>query len=114
MKKPVCRPVSVNDALTGQRLRIASEVAEPEPLKRGQNRVIPLSAGAQLCTPIRGAWHRADGMTLYVDGPTPLALRTAVEEGRTAEEVWFGAQPAGISEVEVEHSRSEVTLLLAA
>lgn len=54
-----------------------------------------------------GCWPQGTKLTAYVAGTMPPALRTAVEEGRTAEEEWFGAIPAGIQEIDLSECRYE-------
>ena len=90
------RPVSLQDARTGKRLRLAA-----------------LPPGAALVEPILGYCYQAGHLTVYVSGTMPLALRTAHEEGRTAAEMWLVAElPAGIREIVVTDERKTFQLLL--
>ncbi|WP_400194084.1 hypothetical protein [Hymenobacter sp. B81] len=104
------RPISVTDALTGKQIRLT---AEPTDATGTRRRMVMLQPGALLCLPILGYWPRPTGFTVYVAGTTPASLRTAVEEGRTSEEVLFGDISAGIQEIELEDCRSQVRLLPA-
>jgi hypothetical protein len=54
------KPVSLTDARTGNRLRVAE-----------------LPRGAALVEPILGYCYQAGHLTVYVNGSMPLALRTA-------------------------------------
>ena len=90
------KPVSLTDARTGKRLRLAA-----------------LPAGAALVEPILGYCYQAGHLTVYVNGSMPLDLRTAHEEGHTAAEMWLvDPRPAGIREIVVTDCRREFALLL--
>ena len=89
------RPISVYDAVTHQRLRLTS-----------------LPAGAQLCTDILGYYRHPEGLTAYTHGTTPPALRTAVEEGRTADEVLLADISGGIQEINLADCRYQFKVLL--
>jgi hypothetical protein len=54
---------------------------------------------------VLGYWHQGEKLTAYVAGTMPPNLRTAVEEGRTHEEHWFGEVPAGIAEIDLSECR---------
>ena len=64
-------------------------------------KLIPLGAPLD----VLGCWPQGDKLTAYVAGTMPPALRTAVEEGRTHEEEWFGPVPAGIQEIDLSECR---------
>jgi len=66
-------------------------------------RLIPLGQPLDVV----GCWPQGEKLTAYVAGTMPAALRTAVEEGRTAEEEWFGPVPAGIQEIDLSDCRYE-------
>ena len=90
------RPVSLKDARTGKRVRLAA-----------------LPPGAALVEPILGYCYQAGHLTVYVNGSMPLALRTAHEEGHTAAEMWLvDPLPAGIREIVVTDERKTFQLLL--
>lgn len=89
-----CRPISILDAMSGKRLRIAQ-----------------LAAGSLLCAPILGYWHRPDGLTVYVAGTTPPHLRSAAEQGREAEEVLLAPLAGGLQEIELEDCRAQFRVL---
>jgi hypothetical protein len=99
MKKPLCRPVSLKNALNGKRIRL--------------NMLTPGAAIVPACAfmPILGCWFRQVGtqsrLTVYVNGTMPLALRTAAELHRTEEETWLAEQPDGIREIDVTDCRGE-------
>ncbi|HEX8506520.1 MAG TPA: hypothetical protein VF630_14230 [Hymenobacter sp.] len=93
MRKPV---VFLKDARTGKRVRVQS-----------------LPQGAALVQPILGYCHQAGHFTVYVNGSTPLDLRSAHEQGRTRDEVWLVATPpAGIREIDWTDCRQDFQLLL--
>jgi hypothetical protein len=104
MKELRCRPVSLTDARTGQRVRVSA--------------FAPGAALVPVCKPlpILGYWPRRVGdrtrLSVYVPGTMPLALRTAVEEGRTGEETWLTATKGGIQEIDLTDSREAFELLL--
>jgi hypothetical protein len=89
-------PVSLRDARTGRRVRVQS-----------------LPAGAALVEPILGYCYQAGHFTVYVNGSMPLAMRSAHEQGRTADEVWLVEPlPAGIREIDWTDDRRNFQLLL--
>lgn len=100
MKTPLCKPVSIKDAITGKRLRLTR-------FERGSALVALTSeCPPQLLAPqpVLGYWHRPEpyGMHVYVPGTMPAALRTAAEEACTAQEVLLvNALPAGIREIDL-------------
>lgn len=62
--------------------------------------------------PILGYTYQAGHLTVYVSGTTPLALRTAVEQGRTDQEAWLVDElPQGIREIDLTDCRREFSLL---
>lgn len=95
--------VSLTDAATGKRVRVSS-----------------LAPGAALVpvpqpAPILGYTYQAGHLTVYVRGTTPLHLRAALEEGRTAHEAWLVDElPPGIQEIDLTDCRREFLLLKAA
>jgi hypothetical protein len=92
----VPRPVSLKDARTGKRVRLAE-----------------LPVGAALVEPILGYYRQHGHLTVYVSGTMPLALRTAHEEGHTAAEMWLVTLlPAGIREIVVTDDHKTFQLLL--
>ena len=95
-------PVFVTNARTGRRVRVTS-----------------LAPGAALVpapVPILGYCSPEAGhLTVYVSGTTPLALRSAAEEGQTQHEAWLVDKlPAGIQEIDLTDCRREFRLLNAA
>lgn len=95
--------VSLTDAATGKRVRVSAfapgdallPVPQPEP--------------------ILGYTYRAGHLTVYVAGPTPLAMRSAFEDGCTEDETWLVEErPAGIQEIDLTDCRSEFSLRKAA
>ncbi len=94
--------ISLTDARTGKRVRVAEfrpgDALVPAPL------------------PILGYAHQpGGGLTVYVNGSMPLAMRTAQEEGRTDQEAWLVAElPAGIREIDLADCRREFHLQQAA
>ncbi|WP_201980398.1 hypothetical protein [Hymenobacter rubidus] len=93
---PFAPPVSLTDARTGKRVRVAE-----------------LPQGAALVEPILGYCYQAGHLTVYVNGSMPLNLRTAHEEGHTGAEMWLVDQlPAGIREIVVTDDRRTFQLLL--
>jgi len=75
-------------------------------------RVASLAPGTRLIPllpplDVVGCWPQGDKLTAYVVGTMPAELRTAAEEGRTHEEEWFGAIPAGIAEIDLSECRYE-------
>ena len=90
------KPVSLTDARTGKRVRLAE-----------------LPPGAALVEPILGYCYQAGHLTVYVNGSMPLDLRTAAEQGHTAAEMWLVKPlPAGIREIVVTDCRRDFQLLL--
>lgn len=108
MLKPLCRPISVQDAYTGKRIRIAH-------FERGA----ALCALTQECPPqllapqpILGYWLRPARLNVYVAGTMPAQWRTAAEQGCTQQEVLLEALPAGIQEIDLTDCRREYRVLL--
>ena len=65
--------------------------------------------------PILGYTYKAGHLTVYVSGTTPLALRSAVEDGHTDQEAWLVDElPQGIREIDLTDCRREFSLLKAA
>lgn len=94
-------PVSLTDARTGRRVRIAS---------------LPLGA-ALVATPqpILGYSYQHGHLSVYVNGPMPPALRTAQEPDFAGQEWLFVDElPAGIQEIDWTDCRHEFALLLPA
>ena len=95
--------VSLTDAVTGKRVRVSA-----------------LAPGAALVPvpqpePILGYTYKSGHLTVYVSGTTPLAMRSALEEGRTAHEAWLVDElPEGIKEIDLTDCRREFRLLNAA
>jgi hypothetical protein len=94
--------LSLQDARTGKRVRVAAFqpgdalVAQPQPI-------------LGYCYTTENNW------TVYVAGPMPPHLRTAVEEGHTEREVLLVAElPAGIQEITLPDHRREFRLQQAA
>ncbi|MDO7849199.1 hypothetical protein Q5H92_22740 [Hymenobacter sp. M29] len=114
MKKPVCQPVSLISAFTGRRVRVAPQAVAPTPGSKAC-RVIALQPGAALVLApllIVGCWWRPDGgLTVYVNGTMPLAMRSAVEQNATHAEQWLTAAPGGIREIDLTDCREEFHLL---
>jgi len=96
------RPISLTDAVTGKRVRVAAfqpgDALVPAPL------------------PILGyVPHAEHGWTVYVNGTMPPAMRAAVEDGHTDQEVLLVAElPAGIREITLPDHRREFSLKQAA
>ncbi len=114
MKKPFCHIVSLTDARSGKRVRVAPHSVKPTAGSRACH-VVQLRPGAALVPaplPILGCWFRADGgLTVYVSGTMPLALRTAAEEGQAHQEQWLTAVAGGIREIDLTDCREEFGLL---
>ena len=65
--------------------------------------------------PIVGYCYDEGHLTVYVNGPMPLSMRSAEEEGRTDCETWLVDQlPAGIQEITLPDHRREFSLKKAA
>jgi hypothetical protein len=110
MSTSLCRPVSVQDATTGKRLRV-SRFERGSALCALTNECPPQLLAPQ---PILGYWHRPepDGMHVYVPGTMPADLRTAAEQGCTQEEVLLvEALPAGIREIDLRNCAPDFRLL---
>jgi hypothetical protein len=102
--KKLATPVSLTSARTGKRLRLRA-----------------LPPGAALVPvlppePILGYWPRMEAgrpaLSVYVAGPMAPELRSAAEQGRTAEETWLTASRGGIREIDLTDCRREYRLLL--
>ncbi|MDU0372109.1 hypothetical protein ACFPAF_17030 [Hymenobacter endophyticus] len=92
-------PISLTDARTGKRVRVQ---ALPEGAA-----LVPMPE------PILGYSYQQGHLTVYVNGSMPPELRTAHQEGTTAQEVLLVAQlPAGIREIDLTDCRREFRLLL--
>ena len=85
--------VSLTGTVTTNRIRVLGLVPG--------TKLIPLLPALDVV----GYWHQGEKLTAYVPGTMPPALRTAAEEGRTAEEEWFGPMPAGIAEIDLSECR---------
>jgi len=94
--------ISLTDAATGKRVRVSG--------------FAPGDALVAAPQPILGYCYTTDNnWTVYVAGPMPPALRTAVEGGHTDCEVLLVAElPAGIQEITLPDHRREYRLQLAA
>jgi hypothetical protein len=93
--------LSLTDASTGKRVRVSE-------FRPGDELVVKSE-------PILGYYYQAGHLTVYVNGTTPPALRSAVEEGRTEAEVLLVEQlPAGIREIDLTDCRREFSLRKAA
>jgi hypothetical protein len=99
MRRP---KLSLRDAATGKRVRV-------DAFRPGD----ALVAAPQ---PILGyCYTAAHNWTVYVAGTMPPALRTAVEEGYTDQEVLLVPElPAGIQEITLPDHRREFSLYQAA
>lgn len=87
--------VSLQDANTGKRVRVST-----------------LEPGASLVEPILGYTYIHGHLTVYVSGSTPLAMRSAAEDGLTDHECWLVDElPQGIREIVWTDSRGEFRLL---
>jgi hypothetical protein len=94
-------PVSLQDAQTGKRLRL--------------DHLAPGAALVPAPQPILGYSYHAGHLTVYVSGTTPLAMRSAQEDGYTHEEAWLVDElPQGIQEIDITDCRREFRLLKAA
>ena len=96
--------LSLTDAATGKRVRVAAFAPG--------DALVPVPAPQ----PILGyCYTAANGWRVYVAGPMPPAMRTAVEEGHTDQEVLLVAElPAGIQEITLPDHRREFALQQAA
>ncbi|HEX8505489.1 MAG TPA: hypothetical protein VF630_08985 [Hymenobacter sp.] len=109
------KPVSLTNARTGKRVRVASHAV---PAGSKANRVYALQPGAALVPvptplPILGYRYQREHLHVYVNGSMPLDLRSAHEEGRTRDEVWLVAtRPAGIQEIVLTDCREDFHILL--
>ena len=94
--------ISLQDAVTGKRVRV--------------NAFQPGDALVAMPQRILGyCYTTANKWTVYVAGPMPPHLRTAVEEGHTEREVLLVAElPAGIQEITLPDHRHEFRLQKAA
>jgi hypothetical protein len=90
--------ISLQDAVTGKRVRV--------------NAFQPGDALVAAPQPILGyCYTTAEQWTVYVAGPMPPHLRTAVEEGHTDREVLLVAKlPAGMQEITLPDHRREYCL----
>lgn len=96
MRRP---KISLTDALTGKRVRV--DAFQP---------------GDALVQPILGYCYTTENnWTVYVAGTMPPAMRTAVEQGHTDQEVLLVPElPAGIQEITLPDHRREFSLKKAA
>jgi hypothetical protein len=94
--------LSLTDAATGKRVRV--------------NAFQPGDALVAAPQPILGYCYTTENRwTVYVAGSMPAAMRTAVEEGHTDQEVLLVAElPAGIQEITLPDHRREFRLHQAA
>ena len=94
--------LSLTDAATGKRVRV--------------NAFQPGDALVAAPQPILGYCYTTDNhWTVYVAGPMPPHLRSAVEQGHTESEVLLVAElPAGIQEITLPDHRREYCLKKAA
>ena len=101
MAKPLPK-LSLTDAATGKRVRV--------------NAFQPGDALVPAPQPILGYCYTTDNhWTVYVAGPMPAAMRSAVEQGHTDQEVLLvAALPAGIQEITLPDHRGEFSLKKAA
>ncbi|MGI4873398.1 MAG: hypothetical protein ACRYFX_19745 [Janthinobacterium lividum] len=101
MPKPLPK-ISLTDAATGKRVRV--------------NAFHPGDALLAAPQPILGYCYTAqNGWSVYVAGPMPPHLRSAVEENHTDQEVLLVAElPAGIQEITLPDHRQEFCLHQAA
>jgi hypothetical protein len=91
--------ISLTDAATGRRVRVNA-----------------FQPGDALVQPILGYCYTTENnWTVYVAGPMPPHLRSAVEQGHTEREVLLVAElPAGIQEITLPDHRREFALQKAA
>jgi len=91
--------ISLTDAATGKRLRVDA-----------------FRPGDALVQPILGYCYTTEhNWTVYVAGTMPPAMRTAVEQGHTDQEVLLVPElPAGIQEITLPDHRREFSLKKAA
>ena len=94
--------ISLTDAATGRRVRV--------------NAFQPGDALVAVPQPILGYCYTTENnWTVYVAGPMPPHLRSAVEQGHTEHEVLLVAElPAGIQEITLPDHRREYCLKKAA
>ena len=94
--------ISLTDAATGKRVRV-------DAFQPGDALVTAPQPILGYCYTTEHSW------TVYVAGPMPPQLRTAVEEGHTDCEVLLVAElPAGIQEITLPDHRREFALQKAA
>ena len=92
--------VSLTDALTGKRVRVAAF--------RPGDALVPTPAPE----PILGYTYQAGHLTVYVRGTMPLGLRAAAQDGHLDQETWLVDElPAGIKEIDWTDCRREFRLL---
>ena len=92
--------VSLTDARTGKRVRVAA-------FQPG-DALVPTPAPE----PILGYTYQAGHLTVYVSGTMPLNLRSAAQEGCTDQETWLVDElPPGIKEIDWTDCRREFRLL---
>jgi hypothetical protein len=90
--------ISLQDAVTGKRVRV-------DAFQPGDALVAAPQLILGYCYTTENNW------TVYVAGPMPPHLRTAVEEGHTHREVLLVAElPAGIQEITLPDHRREFRL----
>lgn len=90
-------PISLQDAATGRRLRVQG--------------FAPGDALVPRPEPILGYCYCRGHLTVYVNGPMPPAMRSAVEDGHTQDEVLLmGELPAGIREIDWTDCRRDFAL----
>ena len=106
MLKSFCPPISLTD-VRGKRIRV-SRLERGSALCAVTNQQPVELAAPQ---PIVGYWYRCGHLTVYVNGPMPPGLRTALEENRAHEEVLLEPLPSGISEIDLTDCRREFRVL---
>lgn len=90
--------VSLTDARTGKRVRVAA--------------FQPGDALVPAPQPILGYTYQAGHLTVYVRGTMPLGLRSALQDNCLEQETWLVDElPAGIQEIDWTDCRREFRLL---
>lgn len=104
--KPFCPPISLTE-LSGKRIRVSEFKSGAAICAVTSQHPVELAAPQ----PLLGYWYRAGHLTVYVAGPMPVGLRSALEENRAQEEVLLQELPAGIAEIDLTDCRREFRVL---
>lgn len=107
MKKTFCRPISLT-GLNGKRIRVSGFQRGSALCALTNNAPVELAAPQ----PILGYCHHAGHLLVYVAGPMPAQLRTAVEEEHTNEEVLLRPMPSGIREIDLTDCRHDFRVMV--